>query len=122
MTGVRQSAETALSAEELRAKHQQHVHRGGCHRWFDHNANELLDLTGPAGWCDGCEEDWPCDTTRALNRAVVGEPPAASWRDASRALHASGDDEPYGTDAALPASTKHDHNIDTCADCRRLGG
>ncbi len=46
------------------------------------------------------------DEQAALNLAVVGEPPAASWRDASRALHASGDDEPYGTDDALPASTE----------------
>lgn len=58
--------------DELRARHRQHVHRDGCHRWFDHEKDQLTDLAGPAGWCDGCTEDWPCDTTRALNRAALG--------------------------------------------------
>lgn len=62
-----------LRDEALREKHRQHIHRAGCHRWFDHDADELLDLIGPAGWCDRCAEDWPCDTTKALNRAAIGE-------------------------------------------------
>jgi hypothetical protein len=103
-------------AEPLSAEHQQHVHRNGCHRWFDHGANELLDLVGPAGWCDGCTEDWPCDTTRALNRATL---------DAARSGPASGG----GLDALLRRIERHvdcecgaDHRYRFMEEVRVLSG
>ena len=120
-----------MNYEALDTKHRQHVHAGKCHGRLAAPKYERMEyLTGSGNYCDGCYNDWPCDTRTALDaaradtgdlaRGIVPLVLDETWVDPRNRLREAGGEHPIDPwtlarvrntlDAVLarmPAAPKH---------------